>query len=337
MPQRWNKFLTAFTGRGLSASVSRLAFKPSLLRQFCSTHYTSELTVPVRLIDGKLTLVPDGPRGVIGEPSVDSTEKVVYLSACHLSQPGRIIADDLRNRMRLGSEDMPTVAEAYLEKLGQKRANIEVTLEYHLLGAIRGLVLDAKGSVLYDLYEQFGQEKAEDITFTFPTSETGKNTVLAKFQEIKKSISNSVGGNAIPAVGAVVGDTFWNELITNPMVQTAYSAWSAVHEATFGNNDFLGKPFPYGGILWQNYGHVVGGKTFVEPEEALLFPMVDDGSGLQQWFAPSDYIADVGDMGASFYVHQWPHQSGKSLEFEVQSNPVTFFGRPEALRTIKLG
>lgn len=335
--ERWNKFLTAFSARGLSASVSRLPYIPTLLRQFCTEYHTSELNVPVYLEDGKLTLVPDGPRGVMGDPSVDSTRRAVYLTACHLSQPGRIIADDLRNRMRLGSDDMATVADAYLDKLGQKRANIEATLEYHLLGAIRGLVLDAKGSVLYDLYEQFGQEKAADITWSFPTTEGGKNTVLAKFQEIKKSISNSVGGNAIPAVGAVVGDTFWEELISNPAVNSAYNSWAAVHEATFGNNDFLGKPFPYGGILWQNYGQVVGGKTFVEAEEAHLFPVISDGSGLQQWFAPSDYIANVGDMGVSFYAHQYVNPNGKSLEFEVQSNPITFFGRPEALRTIKLG
>lgn len=335
--EKWNKFLTAFSGRGLSASVSRLPFIPTLLRQFCSVHYTSELSVPVRLIDGKLTLVPDGPRGVIGEPSKDSTERAVWLHASHLSQPGRIIADDLRNRMRLGSDDMPTVAEAYLEKLSEKRANIEATLEYHLMGAIRGLVLDAKGSVLYDLYEIFKQEKPEVITYSFPTSETGKNTVLAKFQEIVRSIGNSVGGNAVPAIGAVVGDTFWNELIANPMVEKAYATWAAIHENAFGNNNFVGKPFTYGGITFQNYGHIIGGKTLVEPDEAHFFPVVNDGSGLQQWFAPSDYIADVGDMGASFYVHQYPHQSGKSLEFEVQSNPITFFGRPEALRTMKLG
>lgn len=335
--EKWNKFLTAFSARGLSASVSRLPYIPTLLRQFCTEHYTSELSVPVYLEDGKITLVPDGPRGVMGDPSVDSTRRAVYLTACHLSQPGRIIADELRNRMRLGSDDITTISEAYLEKLGHKRANIEATLEYHLLGAIRGLVLDAKGSVLYDLFEAFGQEKAADITWSFPTTEGGKNTVLEKFQELKKSISNSVGGNAIPAVGAVVGDTFWNELISNPMVNAAYTAWAAVHEASFGNNDFLGKPFPYGGILWQNYGQVVGGKTFVEAEEAHLFPIISDGSGLQQWFAPSDYISDVGDMGMDFYVHQYPNQNGKSLEFEVQSNPITFFGRPEALRTIKLG
>lgn len=335
--ERWNRFLTAFSARGLSASVSRLPYVPTLLRQLCTVNYTSELNVPVHLEEGRITLVPDTPRGNPGTASVDSSEKVAYLTACHLTQPGRIIADDLRNRARLGSPDMATFTQAYLDKLGEKRANIEATLEYHLLGAIRGVVLDAKGSELYNLFEIFEQEPAAEEEFSFPTAEGGKNTVLAMCQKMVKSISNSVGGNVIPAVGAVVGDTFWNELISSPHVEKQYAMWSAIHENTFGNNNFVGKPFPYGGILWQNYGHVVGGKTMVEAEEAHLFPVVSDGSGLQQWFAPSDYIANVGDMGVPFYAHQYPNPNGKSLEFEVQSNPITFFGRPEALRTIKLG
>lgn len=329
------KLVGLFTATDLSLAVDRKPYLPTMLKPYFTVGHSSTVTVRVDSRTGKLTLVPDTPRGLPGTPTKRDPRKGIVIEAAHLIEPGRIVAEDLQDRLSFGSDSLETVADAVTDKLADMRANLEATLEYHRLGAIKGEVLDADGeSVLYDMYELFEIEKPAAINWTPPSSGDGKNTVLETFQKAVRSIQLSMGGTPVTGVGAVVGDEFWHELITNPFVDKSYTLWASQHSETFGSNNFLGRPFVFGGIAWHLYTGSVSGNTMVKDGEAHLFPVARKAH--QQIFAPADYISTVNTKGLDFYAHWEAPDHDRSVELEVQSNPVTLSMYPEALRTMRL-
>lgn len=330
------KLVSMFSSTDLSLAVDRKPYLPTMLKNYFSVGHSSTVTVRVDSRTGRLTLVPDTPRGLPGKPSQRDPRKGVVIEAAHLIEPGRIVAEDLQDRLSFGSDSLETVAEAVADKLATIRTNIEATLEYHRLGAIKGVVLDADGSSeLYDMYELFDIEKPAELTWVPPTAAEGKNTVLEAFQKAVRGIQLSMGGTPITGVAAVVGDEFWQELTTNPFVDKAYTLWASQHSESFGTNNFLGRPFVYGGVAWHLYTGSVSGNTMVDNDAAHLFPLGRDIH--RQIFAPADYISTVNTKGLDFYAHWWAPDDDRSVEMEVQSNPVTLSMFPEALRTMRLG
>ena len=74
--------------------------------------------------------------------------------------------EDLQDVRAFGSTEPISVAEVYNDKMQQLKDNLTATMEFHRLGAIKGVVLDANGTtVLHDIFNTFGAHKEEDGHF----------------------------------------------------------------------------------------------------------------------------------------------------------------------------
>jgi hypothetical protein len=90
------------------------------------------------------------PASTIGAVEADDARSFVVP---HLERETKIYADEVQNVRMFGSENQPEAIQAIVdERLTDLRAMHEVTLEYHRIGAIKGQILDADGSVIYDLF-----------------------------------------------------------------------------------------------------------------------------------------------------------------------------------------
>jgi hypothetical protein len=80
-----------------------------------------------------------------------------------------------------------------IERLAELRPMHEVTLEYHRANALQGILLDADGSTLLNLFTEFGvTQQTQDIAFTTTTTD-----VRGKIIAAKRLAEDELGGEVI--------------------------------------------------------------------------------------------------------------------------------------------
>ena len=77
----------------------------------------------------------------------------------------------------------------------QLKDNMTATMEFHRLGAIKGVVLDANGTtVLHDIFNTFGVTKKKmDISFP-KTAADDANPILTSILNAKRHVEAAMGG-----------------------------------------------------------------------------------------------------------------------------------------------
>src|SRR5699024_10027897 len=113
-------------------------------------------SVVVEHQSGLLQLVPSTARGGPGKVVGADKRKARSFIVPHLPQRGAILADEVQNVRAFGSENEAQAVQTVVNnRLASMRRNLDATIEYHRLGAIKGLILDADGSEIYDLFAEF--------------------------------------------------------------------------------------------------------------------------------------------------------------------------------------
>lgn len=326
--------LDSFTSAELTAAVNKIPAMPGLLGQFFEEKGMTTTKAAIDVKKGQLQLIHDTPRDADdGDIPAQDSRNTISLSAAHLLQHDLVLPEDFQDRRAFGTDQLETGADRILDKQIVMRRNIEVTKEFHRVGAVKGKVLDADGTtVIYDIYDTFGLSAGIDEDVTWPLDSTGaQNSVLTTFQDVCGTIDDAMGGYAYNGIAAICGKDFWNHLVSNPFVRDAYNLWAA-NLSRFGDNDFRDRAFTYGGITWYRYGKKVGGKLLVEDAKAHVFPY---GPGIFQTFnAPANYNETANTIGLPFYSKIVERKFDKGFELEVQSNPLTLCMFPEALVTL---
>ena len=68
-----------------------------------------------------------------------------------------VLPEEVQGIRAFGSEtELQTVAGVMAQHLQTMRNKHAITLEHLRFGALKGLILDADGSVIYNLYDEFG-------------------------------------------------------------------------------------------------------------------------------------------------------------------------------------
>ncbi len=321
--------LDGFSCEDLTAAVNKIPPMPTLLGQFFETQSASTTTVAVDVENSHLKLIPDTRRGTAGTIPVQDTRSVKHIPTLHLQQIDSITPEDVQNVRAFGSTEPETVAARITRKQLAMRRNIEATLEYHRLGAIKGKILDADGSTeLLDIFNTFGVSAPSDITITFPTSIAAKsNPVLSGIMKAADVVDTAMGGSPYTGIHAICGATFWDMLIGNPYTTEAYINFTARQDALGGNNFLAG--FTYGGVTFHRYSQAIAGQTTVAATECHVFPV---GPGVfSTVYAPADYMETVNTDGMPFYSKIEERPFGKGYDLEVQSNPICICTFPESL------
>lgn len=280
---------------------------------------------------GRIILISDSPRNADPEYVTGQTEKreTKILSCTHLSQADTLSPEDIQDVRAFGSTEPMTVESVVNDKLSALKRNLDMTLEFHRLGAIKGIVLDADGStVLHDIFDTFGvTQTKQDLSFPAAV-EADKNPILSGIMSAKRKVEAAMGGNPFSGISAVIGSNAYDKLTSHALVRDAYNLWAA-NQSNFGDNDYRRRGFLYGGILWIEASEVVGGRKLVDDDKGHLYPT---GPGIwKMYHAPADWIETVNTRGLQFYARMDPKDRGRGYDLEVQSNPLTICMFPEAL------
>lgn len=324
---------SAFDVMSLTDSINRIPYKPSRIGKmglFESKGVISTM-VAVEEKDGVLSLLPTKARG--GIPSVAAAEgrTVRNFVVPHIPLDATVRADEVQGIRAFGSDDaLQGVAQVVNDKIASMRQSHEVTLEYHRLGAIKGLVLDADGTtVIHNMFTEFGctqsviSEGVHNNAFDFTAATPA---VKATCMEIVREIEANLGGMPYDHIHAFCDATFFDALTNEAGVVAAYARW----EDGRALRDDMRKGFTYAEITFEEYRGGIGTVPFIEAGYAYFFPVGVPGL-FTTAFAPADFIETVNTVGKPLYAKQQVMDFDKGIMIATQSNPLCLCTRPMAL------
>lgn len=326
-----------FRSTSLTAAVNEIAYVPTRLAEADLFHVDGIPTTSatVEKVGDTLVLVGNTPRGSAGTNIALDKRNAVQFEAAHLQLDDKIKADEIQNVRAFGTGDqLAGVAQVRDQRLGRMSRSIDLTLEYHRMGAVQGLVLDADGTtVLYDLYDKFGI--SAPATVNMPTStgfsaDSGDSRLKPVITRTLRSVQDDLGGYDPTGWLVLCGDDFFDAMNGDPELRETLKFQQGEQMRADGRQTFR-----FGGASWENYRG--SGSVKIAADEARLIPL-GVPELFQQLFAPADTMDAVNTPGLVKYSFAGLDPSGKNkfIDLEVQSNPITYCTRPKVLRKFKL-
>jgi len=283
--------------------------------------------VMIEELNGVLNLVQTSPRGA--PPKTTSREKrtVRTFRIPHIEKADTIYADSIQNVRACGQSSLDTVQNIVERQMKKIKRDVEATIENLRLGALRGQILDADGTELFNLFTEYGVEQLPEVNFALMTETTD---VRAICQSIRRSMAKELGGLGQQRfkIHAFCSDGFFDALISHPTVEKAYVNWQA---AAALRDDFTFEQFNHGGITFENYRGTDDGTTIaIEANKAIFFPIAE---GIYEtYFAPADWMETVNTLGLPMYSKMFrDEQLQKWVGITVQSNPLPLCLVPRVL------
>lgn len=289
-----------------------------------------------------LTLIQTSQRGAPSEKQgVPGKRLLKSVHIPHIKLEDSIQAASVIGVREFGSTDqLRSVQTVINSQLGLMAQRMDLTLEHHRLGALKGEILDADGSTLTDLFELFGKTEK---TFSLgldeaPSEDAFDSAIRVKCQQIDRYIRRSAK-MPLPTgarVWALCGDNFFDHFVENPTVKEVFKD-TASQERRFGDNYAFGI-FEFGGIAWENYRgtddgeeSTEGGTVGIHKDECRFF--LTGVPGLyREFYAPADFMETVNSLGLPRYAKLAPDtRFNQYVEVHVQTNPLPLCMRPQTL------
>ena len=313
----------AFSVVSLTKAIEDTPFVPGRVGQLgiFSEEGVSTTSISIEKIGSTVSLVPAASRGSSGRPMGNDKRQMIPFTATHLPQRASILADEVQNLRAFGSESEVETAQRLMNrKLAKMRRDLDTTIEYQRIGAIKGSILDSDGTTeLLNLHTAFG------------TSVTSHNLVLGtagtpvrnKVIEARRKMEAALGGLTYSGARVLCSASFFDALVGHAKVEAAFDRYM--------NGEFLREDqrggFYFAGVFWEEYRGQVGATKFIADGEAWMVP-----EGVPDLFvtnyAPADYMETVNTLGQAYYAKQEPKDFNKGIDVETQSNPIHICTRP---------
>lgn len=203
-----------------------------------------------------LSLIPTSQRGT--EPPMAGNDKrsVRSFNIPRVAKSDQLFFREIANIRAFGTQtELETVAQKVLQK--QKKLFMEhaLTMEYHRLGAIQGILLDTDGSTIYNYFTEFNITPPTEIDFNLDAASPAEGDLLDKCKAAKRAAIRALGNAYVPGVTRFMwlcGDTFYDQFTKHNDVRVTYKNWEAA-AALRGSVGATFDTFTFGEMEWHNY------------------------------------------------------------------------------------
>ena len=312
----------------LTAAINKVPYKPGFVskRGLFSEAGVSTLTVALEEREGVIGLVQTQPRNGPRPAPTRERRKLRTFAIPHLRTYDYIRADELQGVRAFGSENQELALEQVRSDRMMKMAgSLDVTLEYHRVGALKGQVLDADGSTLFDLFSEFGVEAQAEIDFDLDNANPASGALRKKAATAQRRIMDELGGVEPTGFEALCGDAFFDDLIAHPEVRETYK----YQEGRKLREGYVYDYVDFGGIRWINYRN--GGFGMINTDKCHIYPLGVPGLFITR-FAPAPYFETVNTLGLPRYAKAIGDDWDTQIDLEAQTNPLNLCTRPRALQ-----
>lgn len=325
----------AFSMHSLTATFNKAPYQPMRLGELGLFQEGGVRTtsIDVESYDGRLSLIQTSPRGGVAPDALGANKrKMRTFRTYHLERNAAIYADEVQNIRAFGSEtELQQVEALVTERLAELRPMHEVTLEYHRINALQGILLDADGSTLLNLFTEFGvSQQTLDVALGTAGTEVRNRIVAAQ-----RLSEDELGGLVASGYRGICSSGWFDSFISHATVKEAFK-----YQEGQVLRDDLRRGFRFAGVDWEEYrGSVTkpdsvggGSAAFIPADTAWLVPVTSPAIFITR-FAPADYEETVNTLGLPLYAKQAPDPSGynKFRSINTQSNPIALCLRPRAV------
>lgn len=278
--------------------------------------------------NGTLNLLPTQPLGGPSTLNARDKRKLRSFVVPHVPLDDVVLPEEVQGVRAFGSEtESESIAGVLAQHLQSMRNKHAITLEHLRMGALKGVILDADGSVLHNLYSDF-EIGPKSVNFALATETTN---VRNKCVEVSAHIEANLRGEFMTGVRCLCSPEFFEKLVGHAKVEKAYENYA---QGAMLRDD-VRTGFAFGGIIFEEYrgqastldGNVM---RFIAAGEAHAFPLgtIDTFS---TYFAPADFNETVNTLGQSLYAKQEPRKFDRGTDLHTQSNPLPMCHRPGVL------
>jgi hypothetical protein len=278
--------------------------------------------------NGVLNLLPSMPPGSPGTVGRRGKRAMRSFVITHIPHDDVVLPEEVQGIRAFGSEtEMETIASVMARHLQTMRNKHAITLEHLRMGALKGVILDADGSVIYDLFDEFG------ITPTAINFDLGNanSNVKKKCADVLRHFEDNLKGEFMTSVHCLCSSEFFDALTDHVKVKDAF-AYSQQRAVLI---DDMRAGFTFGGVTFEEYrGQAtdMNGVTrrFIAAGEAHAFPLgTVDTFGT--YYAPADFNETANTLGQALYAKQEPRKFERGTDLHTQSNPLPMCHRPGVL------
>ena len=318
----------AFSVTSLSSTITDIPDVPTKLgdKGLFQEEGISTLSFMIERQGSSIKLLPTAPRGGVREPVALGPRKLIPLQALHIPASWSVLADEVQGIRAFGSETEVMQAQTLVQrKLANVRASMDLTHEHMRVGALKGQVLDADGSLLLDVYDAFGMTQQTQF---WNIAVAANGDPKASIITLKSMIRAKMGGRSFGKIRVICSLGFFTALVQNSKMLKAWEQWN--QGAYLRTDQVNGGDFEFAGVVFEVYDGGTSAGDFIPDGIAYAYPEGVPGM-FQSKFAPADYMETVNTQGIPFYAKQEPMPFNKGIAGEAQSNPIHFNSLPEAV------
>jgi len=332
----------AFSTFSLIGGVERIPYVPNFLGSipglFVDRPVRTE-TVAIEERTGILGVIQTSERGSPLQQRANEKREIRDFRTVRIAESDRITASEIQSIRQFGQETelmqvQDEVTRRFAGPTGIK-ANIEMTWEYHRLGAVQGVVLDADGSTIIDWFSAFGISQDAEIDFDLDNASPASGAVRKKCTQVvrqtKKGLQmGSVMPQALRIIG-LAGDNFWDDLTGHSEVRETYLNQQEARELRKG---VAYETVHYGGIDFVNYQSSDDDTVGINTDKCKFFPVL---TGMfQRALSPGESFEYVNTPGREIYPYAIPDKDRNMwVDIEGYSYPLFICTRPKALQRAK--
>lgn len=286
--------------------------------------------------DGVLTLLPTMPPGSPGTVGVRGKRKVRSFTIPHIPHDDVILPEEVQGIRAFGSEtELRTVAGVMAQHLQTMRNKHAITLEHLRFGALKGQILDADGSLLYDLYNEF-EITQQVFQWDIEDPDSGFDVRQACI-DLSRYVEEKLQGERMTGIHVFVGETFFDKLTAHNSVIAAYERW----QDGLALRSDMRSGFPFAGITFEEHrgrAAAPGGGTrrFIEADEGHAFPLGTMDT-FATYYAPADFNETANTVALPLYAKQEPRKFDRGTDLHTQANPLPLCHRPALLVKLVMG
>jgi hypothetical protein len=321
---------SAFDMTSLTASINLL---PNMYGKLESLKLFPQKSVRTRNISveeqyGVLSLLPTQIPGGSATMGTRGKRKMRSFTIPHIPHDDVVLPEEVQGIRAFGSEtELQAMANVITDHLQSMRNKHAITLEHLRMGAFKGVILDADGSALVNLYSEF-EITPKVVSFALGTTTTD---VKKKCLEVVRHIEDNLRGEFMTGVHCLVSPEFFDALTSHSKVKEAYERW----QEGAALRDDMRSGFTFGGITFEEYrgqatdpdGNV---RRFIAANEGHCFP-IGTAESFVTYFAPADFNETVNTLGLPLYAKQCPRKFDRGTDLHTQSTPLPMCLRPGVL------
>jgi hypothetical protein len=296
--------------------------------------------------NGVLKLIQTSDRGAPRTERTNEKRKMRYFDVPRLFHGDTIQSHEIQNvREFIGAGGIAQTVLMQLATEVQRRlagptgilTNLDYTEEYHRLGAIQGVLLDADGTNLHNWFTEFGITQPSEIAFNLSagaTAETG--TIRTLCNQVVRAMMRAAQGTWRPGTRVIglCGDQFYDQFTNHQDVRKTFLNFTDAREIRQGEQFNAFAQFQFGDITWVNYRGSDDNSTVAIPTDKVKFFPVGAPGVFQKGMAPAEAFEWVNQPGKPRYIKVIPDEKrNEFVDIEAKAYPLHICTRPDMLQS----